>query len=57
LIVEDPELQDGQLIATTRIVYAPDGAKCEVIPDIADDEEMTDAATSKSNVKEKKEKT
>ena len=34
LIVTDPSIQDGQRIATTRIVYAPDGAEVEIIPEI-----------------------
>lgn len=39
LIVDDPTITDGQMIATTRIVYAPDGAKCEIIPEVV--EELT----------------
>lgn len=34
IIVKDPLIEDGQLLSTTRIVYAPDGAKVEIIPDI-----------------------
>jgi|GEM_PF-101592 len=37
LIVDDPTIADGQMIATTRIVYAPDGAKCEIIPEVIDE--------------------
>jgi len=47
LIVRDPEIKDGQLLATTRIVYAPDGAKVEEIPDIADGVDLTDSTESK----------
>jgi len=35
LIVRDPNIPDGQWLATTQIVYAPDGAKVERIEDIA----------------------
>ena len=34
IIVRDPSIADGQWLATTRIVYAPEGAKVEIIPDI-----------------------
>ena len=34
ILVRDPAIQDGQLLATTSIVYAPEGAKIEIIPDI-----------------------
>ena len=46
LIVNDPTIEDGQRIATTRIVYAPDGAKCEIIPDIVEEELTSDAKTA-----------
>lgn len=46
LIVRDPSIKDGQLLATTRIVYAPDGAKVEEIPDIEDGIELAEPAES-----------
>ena len=34
LIVSDPTIEDGRLLAMSRIVYAPDDATVEIIPDI-----------------------
>ena len=34
IIVRDESIKDGDLLATTRLVVAPDGAKVEIIPDI-----------------------
>ena len=34
LIISDPTIPDGQLLAMSRIVYAPDDATVEIIPDI-----------------------
>lgn len=45
LIVSDEEIQDGQMIAMTRIVHAPDGAKVEIIPEI----ELTSTSTNDSS--------
>lgn len=47
LIISDPSIRDGQLIATTRIVYAPDGAKVEIIPEI---EETTSRGNESSTI-------
>lgn len=33
VIVRDPAITDGALLATTRLVYAPDGAEVEIMPD------------------------
>ncbi len=33
VIVSDPSLSDGVLLATTQLVYAPEGGKVEIIPD------------------------
>ena len=33
VIVRDKSIQDGSLLATTQLVYVPDGAKVEIIPD------------------------
>ena len=41
VIVRDPMLPDGQWVATTHLVYAPDGTKVEVIPDLSDDQEKS----------------
>ena len=34
VIVRDPSIPDGALLATTHLVYAPNGAKVEIIPSI-----------------------
>lgn len=36
LVIRDPAIPDGSFLATTHLVYAPDGAKVEIIPDITD---------------------
>ena len=46
VIVRDPLIKDGTLLATTHIVYAPDGAKVEIIPD----RELIDAAAQASSI-------
>lgn len=33
VIVRDPQIHDGALLATTQLVYAPEGAEVEIIPD------------------------
>ncbi|MEO1981060.1 MAG: efflux RND transporter periplasmic adaptor subunit, partial [Fuerstiella sp.] len=33
VIVNDASLSDGVLLATTQLVYAPEGGKVEIIPD------------------------
>ena len=48
LIVDDPTIEDGQLLAITRIVYAPDGAKVEIIEDIP----LTDSTTADTTTKQ-----
>ena len=47
IIVRDPLVQDGTLLSITHLVYAPNGAKVEIIPDI--DAPSTAAATGGSN--------
>lgn len=34
VLVRDPMLHDGSLLCTTHMVYAPEGAEVEIIPDI-----------------------
>ncbi len=34
IIIRDPEIADGSLVATNRLSYAPDGARVEILPDI-----------------------
>ena len=33
VIVRDPQIHDGAMLATTQLVYAPEGAEVEIIPD------------------------
>jgi multidrug efflux pump subunit AcrA (membrane-fusion protein) len=33
VIVRDPTIADGSLLATTHLIYAPDGSKVEILPD------------------------
>ncbi len=37
IIIQDPGIADGSLVATTRLSYAPDGARVEILPDINPD--------------------
>ncbi len=46
VLIRDPQIPDGTLVSTTRMVYAPDGAKVEIIPEV---ESVT--ATVSANVK------
>jgi RND family efflux transporter MFP subunit len=48
VFVREPLLKDGTLLATTHLVYAPDGAKVEIIPEV----ELTETATTTSNTNE-----
>lgn len=41
VIVRDPTIESGSLLSTTQLVYVPEGAKVEIIPDIG----LTAAAT------------
>ena len=48
VIVRDPLIRDGALLATTRLVYAPEGQKVEIIPDMEPPEEpVKESTTSK----------
>ncbi len=50
VIVRDPSLPNGALLSTTHLVYAPNGAKVEILPDI--ESPVTAAtATASSQVK------
>ncbi len=35
VVVRDPSIPDGMLVATTHLVYAPEGSKVEILPDAA----------------------
>ena len=32
MIIRDPRIEDGDLLATTSLVYAPEGSPVEIIP-------------------------
>ena len=42
-VIRDPEIEDGALLATTRLVYAPNVSRVEILPPTAEDvdEEIT----------------
>ena len=42
--MRDPSIENGQLLSTTSIVYAPEGAEVEIIPEPEPDTELTAAA-------------
>jgi RND family efflux transporter MFP subunit len=46
IIVRDPAIVDGSWLATTHLVYAPDGARVEIIPDIEAPPATAASATS-----------
>lgn len=48
VIVRDPSIKDGTLLSTTRLVYAPEGAKVEIIPNV----EVSTAITTTSTPNE-----
>ena len=50
IIIEDPSIQDGMLLSTSHLVYAPNGAKVEIIKDI----EPTSVATKRVATSEAK---
>jgi RND family efflux transporter MFP subunit len=50
ILIRDPNMSDGTLVSTTRIVYAPDGAKVELISDLeAENDSATKTASKKLN--------
>lgn len=51
IVVRDPAIQDGTLLATTHLVYAPEGAKVEIIPDIPVAATNTPAVTNQPAAK------
>ena len=40
MVVRDPNFQHGDLLATTSLVYAPDGSPVEIIPNAVPDQEV-----------------
>ena len=51
IIVRDPAIRGGTLLATTHLVYAPEGARVEIIPDIPVATTNAPAATPRSPAK------
>lgn len=52
VIVQDPTILEGDLLATTSLVYAPEGAEVEIIPDIdltASNDDLNSQAESATN--------
>lgn len=52
MIIRDPRIQHGDLLATTRLVYAPEGSPVEIIPD-ADATAERDEVVVTAEAKEK----
>lgn len=48
MIIRDPTIQHGDLLATTNLVYAPEGSPVEIIPDAT----VEDDAVATTNTKE-----
>ena len=48
MIIRDPQIRHGDLLATTSLVYAPEGSPVEIIPDAATSEDALAAAKEKS---------
>jgi len=61
LICRDPGIENGHLLATSRIVYAPDGAKIEIVESItaetASDDESDKSTITKTVAKPAKQDT
>ena len=49
VVVRDPTIEEGAIVATTRLVYAPEGAAIEIIPDL---DATKPTATTKAASKE-----
>ena len=56
LIIRDPTIKDGALLAMSRLVYAPNAAKVEIIPTpdpiLEAGPEAADTTTSKTGEKQ-----
>ena len=46
IVIRDPSIATGDLLATTRLVYAPEGSEVEIIPDVVAEEDSADALFS-----------
>ena len=49
MIIRDPGIQDGNLLATTRLVYAPEGSPVEIIPNANQTDELATAETKETS--------
>ena len=51
MIVRDPNITDGKLLATTHLIYAPEGSEVEILPDpnaVADEADPNSADNAKT---------
>ena len=55
VVVRDPNISDGALLATTHLVYAPEGSEVEILPD--PNETTDDSADPNSQDSDKREQT
>jgi len=53
IIVRDPAIADGSWISTTHLVYAPDGSRVEIIPNVEDHPGTTASANSNDTTQPK----
>ena len=49
MIIRDPGIQNGDWLATTRLVYAPEGSPVEIIPDAEQGEVLATAETKETS--------
>ena len=49
MIIRDPRIKDGALLATTRLVYAPEGSPVEIIPDADQGDTLATAETKETS--------
>ena len=49
MIIRDPQIQNGDLLATTRLVYAPEGSPVEIIPDAEQGDVLATAETKETS--------
>ncbi len=47
LVIRDPEIHDGALLATSRLVYAPNASKVEILPNVDESVEPSTLSEAK----------
>lgn len=49
MIIRDPTIQHGDLLATTNLVYAPEGSPVEIIPDVLPGDALASTETQETS--------